>query len=135
MVKKKIKEVPSSLRTWFLIHFIVDYLFGIPLLFFPEAFLRFCGLPVNDLLPLRLVGAALLAIGGVSYLNNKSGFETYNSLLNLKIIWSVLAVLGILVTMSQGYPSKGWLFFFIFLVFSLIWTYYKLKINNIFKLK
>jgi len=76
-----------------------------------------------------------LAIGGVSYLNNKSGFETYNSLLNLKIIWSVLAVLGILVTMSQGYPSKGWLFFFIFLVFSLIWTYYKLKINNIFKLK
>ena len=78
MVKKKIKEVPSSLRTWFLIHFIVDYLFGIPLLFFPKAFLRFCGLPVNDLLPLRLVGAALLAIGGVSYLNNKSGFETYN---------------------------------------------------------
>lgn len=137
MVKKKIKEViPKSLRTWFLIHFVLDYLFGIPLLFFPEYFLLFCNLPpVTDLLSLRLVGAALLGIGGISLLSNKAGFETYNSLLNLKIIWSVSALIGILIAMNQGYPSKGWLFFFIFLVFSLIWIYYKLRINNYLNLK
>ena len=130
MVKKKIKAVPNSLRTWFFIHFLFDYLFGIPLLFFPKQFLILFGFPVIDFFAARLVGAALLGIGGVSLLSNKTGFETYNSLLNLKIIWSLSAIIGILITMSQSYLAAEWLFFFIFLVFSLIWIYYKLKINN-----
>jgi hypothetical protein len=130
MVKKKTKEVPNSLRIWFCIHFLLDYLFGIPLLFFPEQFFGLFSLPVFDTFSARLVGAALLGIGGVSLLNNKSSFETYNSLLNLKIIWSVSAIIGILISIVQGFSRIAWLFLFVFLIFSLIWIYYKLRINN-----
>ncbi len=86
MVKKKIKEIPNSLRNWFFMHFLFDYIFGIPLLFFPGQFLNLFNIQVGDLLAIRLFGAALLGIGGVSLLSNKANFETYNSLLNLKII-------------------------------------------------
>ena len=35
-MKSAEKQVPGSLRVWFVIHFAVDMLFAIPLLFFPE---------------------------------------------------------------------------------------------------
>ncbi len=57
------KEVPNSLRTWFVIHFIADMLFGIPLLFFPEFVLPLLGWGVVDPISTRVVGAALMGIG------------------------------------------------------------------------
>lgn len=35
------KKVPKSLKNWFIVHFIIDYIFGIPLLIFPVTFLSF----------------------------------------------------------------------------------------------
>jgi len=82
------KRIPQALRTWFFIHFLVDIFFAIPLLFFPAWSLRLLGFMIIEPLTTRLVGAALLAIGGISLLSYRQGKERFDVLLTLKIIWS-----------------------------------------------
>ena len=57
-----IKAIPNGLRTWFVIHFVADMLFGIPLLFFPHLLLPLLGWTTYDPLTSRPVGAALMGI-------------------------------------------------------------------------
>ena len=114
----------NSLRTWFLIHFIVDLLFGLPLLFFPETTLSLFGLKTIETVTPRLVGAALLGIGGASYFTKKKDFSI---MLTLKVIWSLSAILGLLLALYQGAPNLVWVITLIFAVFSGVWIYYKKK--------
>ncbi|MBI4155481.1 hypothetical protein HY498_05350 [Candidatus Woesearchaeota archaeon] len=120
--------VPKSLRTWFVIHFIVDMLFAIPLMFFTNSFLSLFKITL-DLLSARLVAAAFLAIGGVSFLTRNASLESYQSLLSLKIIWSLSAILGIIITLYTSPSILAWVALIIFVPFSLIWIYYKRKLN------
>ncbi len=123
-------NIPQSLRNWFLIHFIVDIILGIPLIFFPEIILQLFGLPGTqaESILARLVGAALLGIGGVSFFSYKKSKESFDTLLTMKIIWSTSAILGLLISISVGAPSSLWILVAIFVVFSLAWIYYKRKI-------
>src|SRR6266436_4629601 len=57
-------EVPRTLRAWFVAHALVDLGAGLPLLAAPELVLRRLGWTCVDPVSARLVGAALLAIGG-----------------------------------------------------------------------
>jgi len=98
------KQIPSSLRTWFVIHFMVDYLFAIPLFIAPAWFLSLFGFTIIDFVTARLVAAALFAVGGISLLSSNASIETYKSLLKLKIIWSVSAIAGLLLSLWQGAP-------------------------------
>ncbi len=91
--------VSSSLRVWFVIHFVVDFLFGLPLLFAPGLVLELFGFPLGELLTARLVGAALLGIGGVSFLVRNESAAVFRSLLKLKVIWSLSSIVGILMTL------------------------------------
>ncbi len=118
-------QVPKSLQLWFKIHFIVGMLIGLPLLLIPGIFLDDLGFRVIDPLTARLVGAAFLSIGGVSLLRNKSGMESYQSLLSLKLLWSAAAMIAILFSMLKRGPIVGWLFFGLFLLFFAVWAYYK----------
>lgn len=122
-------KVPELLRTWFLIHFIVDTLFAIPLIFAPEWLIGLFNWPVIDVFLARLVGAALLGIGGVSFLKRNAGLESYQSLLTLKIVWSSSAILGILLSLPENYPRITWLFLGFFILFLIVWVYYKRKLN------
>jgi len=115
-------KIPKSLRTWFLIHFIIDLIFGIPLLFFPETTLSLFGIKTLETVTPRLVGAALIGIGGTSYFTKKKDFSI---MLTLKIIWSLSAILGLLLALCQGAPKLVWLIAGMFAVFSGIWIYYK----------
>ena len=124
------QNVPSSLRRWFLIHFVVDMLFAIPLIVSPVWFLRLLGFGVVEPFTTRLVGAALVGIGGVSLAAHKAGVETFNALLTLKILWSFSAMLGIILTLMQGGPKVGWFILGMFFVFSVVWVYYKKRIKN-----
>ncbi len=123
------KSVPNSLRTWFAIHFLVDILFALPLLFYPVWFLNLFGFTITETLTARLVGAALIGIGGTSLLLNKKGLETYNALLSLKIIWSISAIIGIILTILESSQKSLYLFLLIFILFSSIWVYYKIRIK------
>ena len=122
------KKVPKSLQTWFIIHFIVDYLFGLPLLITPIWTLQLFGFTVVEPVTARLVGAALLGIGGASLYAHKKGYESYKSLLMLKILWSGGAIFGLLLSLWQSAPVSVWLFVVIFALFSGVWIYYFRKL-------
>ena len=123
-------EIPPSLRTWFLIHFVVDMLFGIPLLLFPAWTLSLFGLAAGEPLTARLVGAALLGIGGISVLARDAEPETYRHLLTMKLIWSGSAIVGIVLSIVEGAPSTAWLFLATFAVFFSVWVYYWVRLNG-----
>jgi hypothetical protein len=122
--------VPKNLRTWFVVHFITDYLFGIPLLVAPVLTLSLLGWSTIDPATTRLVGAALLGIGGESLLGINARLDTYIALLNLKIIWSLSAILGILLSIIQGSPPMSWAILAIFIIFSAAWIYYRLQLGT-----
>ncbi|HLD80050.1 MAG TPA: hypothetical protein VJA18_05825 [Candidatus Nanoarchaeia archaeon] len=123
------KQVTSSLRTWFVIHFVVDYLFAIPLFVAPAWFLSLFGFTVVEPVTARLVAAALFAIGSISLLSSNESANTYKTLLKLKIIWSVSAIAGLLVSLWQGAPVLLWLIVIVFALFCGIWIYYLNKLS------
>ena len=123
------KDVPDTLRTWFVIHFIVDMMVGIPLLLVPELVMPLLGWNTIDPIASRVVGAALMGIGFESYLGRKANAEVFRAMLNLKIIWSGSAILGIGLGIWQGGARAGWLFLGIFIIFWIVWIYYWRKLR------
>ncbi|NQT27302.1 hypothetical protein HQ585_18255 [candidate division KSB1 bacterium] len=123
--------IPKSLRIWFVIHFIMDVITGLPLLIAPVAVLTLLGWRTVDPIATRLVGAALLGIGIESFLGRNAGLEAYRGMLNLKIIWSATALAGfVLSIITTTVPPAIWLFIGIFAIFHGVWICYRIKINS-----
>jgi hypothetical protein len=122
--------VPTNLRRWFVLHFVVDVVIAIPLFLVPEAVLTRLGWESVDPFVSRIVAAALLGIGGVSLLARNEGGDVYRTMLDLKIIWSLTAIIGILLTMLNGGPPFGWVFFGLFVVFACVWLFYRLRFSS-----
>ena len=118
------KGVPDSLRHWFVIHFVVDMIVGLPLLLFPEWILEGLGFLAVEQVSARLVGAALVGIGGVSLWVRGESREVYRALLRLKLIWSGSAIVGLGLAIMRGAPMITGMFLGIFLGFFLLWMYY-----------
>lgn len=125
--------VPPQLRFWFLVHFAADIIFAVPLIFFPEIFMGFWGFESADMLTARLTGAALAGIGGNSLFMHKKGIGEFNTMLTLKIIWSVAAIVSIIMTIAEGGPDSLYLFLAIFMFFSMLWIYWKYRIQSLLK--
>ena len=121
----------KSLRTWFLIHFAVDMLFAVPLLFAPEWTLELFGLAGESMLSARLVGAALIGIGGNSLLMNKKSIQHFTSMLDLKIIWSGAAIVAISLELAQGASPMLWAILGIFVAFAILWNFYRHRLSRI----
>lgn len=126
----KNQNIPSGLRTWFVVHFVADILFGIPLLFFPQAFLNLFGWGTYDPIMSRLVGAALMGIGIESWLGRNAVADTFHAMLNLKVIWASSALFAIGVGIAEGAPPIAWAFLGIFAVFWVVWVYYRMKLAS-----
>jgi hypothetical protein len=124
-------EVPLTLRRWFVVHFVVNLVIGLPLLFAPALLLRPLGWTTIDGAAVRLVGAALLAIGGQSFLGRNGGVEQYTVMLNLKIIWSFAAIAGLLVSIGEGAPSAVWALLSLFLCFAGVWSHYRIRFKQL----
>jgi len=123
------------LRIWFIIHFYADILFAIPIFLFPEYFLQLAGWQSIDPVAARGVAAALFGIGIESYLGRNAGIETYKSLLNLKIIWSFTATIGLAIALIQnvhGRPLMLWAAFFIFVLFHILWVYWRVRLQKLY---
>ncbi|MDP2788439.1 MAG: hypothetical protein Q8O46_00090 [bacterium] len=123
------KQIPNSLRIWFIIHFVLDIVFAIPLLFFTEQFLQYLHFSTDNLIFARLVGAALIGIGGVSFVMHKEEAEVYRVMLILKLLWSGSAIFTIGISLIQGAPQVTWIFLVTFAVFFIVWSYYYRKIK------
>jgi len=129
--KKPWFDVPDALRTWFVIHFVVDLVVGVPLLIAPAAVLGAFGWSPLDPGATRLVAAALLAIGLSSYRVRGEGIEVFRAFLSLKIIWSLLAIFALFAAIGGGAPSVAWVFLFTFLIFLGVWTHYAIVFRRL----
>ena len=123
--------VPDRLRFWFVVHFVVDMLFALPLFIAPEWMLGLFGWQTIDPLTSRLVAAALFGIGIESFLGRRAGAEVFRGMLNLKLIWSAGAVLGIGISIAAagGGPLMGWGIMVLFVAFFCLWLYYRLQLR------
>lgn len=126
--------IPKSLKNWFLIHFIVDLVFAVPLMLSPVWFLELLGWHSVDPLTSRVVAAALFGIGIESFLGRNSGLESYIGMLNLKIIWSSAVIIGVGISLlqgAQGAPIMAWFLVVLFLAFNMLWIYWRLTLRKI----
>ena len=121
-------KVRGSLRFWFVVHFVVDVVFALPLLLIPEGLMPLLGWRCVDPISSRLVGAALMGIGIASLLERKASAEVYRAMLNLKIIWATSAILGIGLGLLHGGPPVGWALLAIFAAFLALWVHYRLRL-------
>ena len=131
-MKSVTPDVPTSLRVFFIIHFAIDFLFAIPLFFFPVTFLNYVGWTFVDPVTTRIVGAALFGIGIESLIGSRASTDTFTSMLNLKVIWSFFATLGIFISigeMSWNVPVFMWLVFGIFAAFNVLWAYWRIRLG------
>ncbi|MEE8340621.1 MAG: hypothetical protein V3R52_00840 [Candidatus Neomarinimicrobiota bacterium] len=128
---KDTMSIPKSLQRWFIVHFVVDIIFAIPLIFFPLWILGLFGLPASESVMARLVGAALIGIGGASFFSYKRTKESYDILLTLKLLWSSSAVLALVLAVVSGAPNIIWLIILIFVIFFFLWLYYKNRLKKI----
>jgi hypothetical protein len=117
-------DVPKSLRAWFLIHWIVDWAAALPLFAAPTAVLTALGMPAADPLAVRLVAAALFAIGGVSLFQRNADASAYRALLTMKAVWAGSAVVATTLSLKAGAPPVVWGIVAMFLFFGAVWTYY-----------
>lgn len=124
MQASAVQSVPYSLRAWFILHFLVDMLFAVPLLFFPAPFLSFLGWGTIDPFAARLVGAALVGIGGMSWWMRNEGREAYSVMLRLKIVWSGAAMLAIVLSMIEHWSIVELLLFALFAGFFGVWMWF-----------
>lgn len=128
-MSKNADTVPNGLRTWFVIHFVADILFAIPLLLFPQALLNLFSWKTFDPIMTRLVGAALMGIGVESLLGRNASAATFRAMLNLKVIWASSALFAIGIGIAEGAASAAWLFLAIFFGFWCVWVYYRMKLK------
>jgi hypothetical protein len=104
--------------------------FALPLLLFPEQFLALLNWEPIDPFMSRLVGAALMGIGFGGFVNRNVSVEAYVVMLNMKIIWSISAIMLILITMISGGPVFGWFILFLFMIFAVVWIRYRVQLTR-----
>ena len=118
-------KITKGLKNWFFAHFVIDMLFAVALIFFPGLIVGLFGFPVENLVFVRLVGAALIGIGMAPLFTKKK--EAFEIMLTLKIFWSVSAIIVLIWGLVVSGNNWLWLFICVFVVFSFTWFYYKFK--------
>ena len=121
--------VTVGLRRWFVVHFAIDWLVGLPLFVAPEPMLRWFGWPQVDPIATRLFAAALLAIGGQSLLGRNGSVGEFRAMLNLKLIWASAAGIGFAIAVLTGEPAPAWLGLAVVAGFLGLWVFWRLPLR------
>ncbi|MEN7982043.1 MAG: hypothetical protein ABFQ65_01190 [Nanoarchaeota archaeon] len=122
------KGVSNLLRIWFLIYFVINIIFAIILMKFPEFVFELFDFTGQKIFA-YLVGAALFAIGGASFFSYKEKKECFNTILTLNLLWLGAAIAVLLCSIFSGESIKLWYIIGIFFTFFLVWIYYKIKLT------
>ncbi|MGA2489715.1 MAG: hypothetical protein ABSF99_05950 [Anaerolineales bacterium] len=103
-------KISSGLRTLFLVHFVVGLVFGLLYLFIPVMFMGWFGVSVPDVLPYRIIGAAVLAFTASSwYCYQAPEWERVKIVVLAEIAWTVLNTLVSLYgILFAGAPTAEW---------------------------
>lgn len=124
------KSIPVQVRNWFKLHFVIDLVFAIPLFFAPNFFLGLFGFESVETNLARLVAAALFAIGGTSLWMCKENYDSFMTMLRLKLLWSGAAALALVWGALEGGPKSLWFFAIIFACFYCVWQWWYTKIGK-----
>src|SRR4051794_15589673 len=124
-------EIPQTLRRWFAVHAFVDVVLALPLLFAPAAFLHALGWTAIDPVTARLVGAALLGIGVASWMGRNEGADAFRVMLNLKLVWSASAIVGLVISVGEGAPPFAWGVLSAFIAFFGVWFHYRVRMKQL----
>ncbi len=127
-------SVPKALRAWFVLHFVVDVAFAVPLMIVPGRFLTLLGWQTVDPIATRMVSAALLGIGIESFLGRNGPAEQFAGMLSLKIIWSSAVIIALVLSAIlkwEAWPFFGWALIALFVGFNLLWVYWKLRVGKL----
>jgi cation transport ATPase len=127
-IKKEKFMIHPILKKLFVLHFIIDYIVALPLMLAPVATMSFFGWNNPEPVATRLVAAALMGIGGISFIARDADAAAYRHMLTMKLIWSGAAVLGLAFSIMEGAPSFTWVFLLIFTAFFGIWFLFRMKI-------
>ena len=118
-----------SLRITFLVHAIVAFLMGVPLLAAPGRWLSLFGWAPIDPLMSRMLGAAMMALAWSSvrgYLAEE--WDQVEIVVELEAAFTVLVSLGLLRHLLVGsWPWYAWTVFGIFALFAISWIYQLLR--------
>lgn len=122
----------TPLRVWLILSFIVDMLFGVPLLLVPHDIAAVFQFQDQGLFVLRLLGAALigLGIGSMLVCREREEWAGFEAIVHLKIVWTLLSLVAILWSIFDGAPQSAWLFFGIFCVFAIGWIYFEWRLRK-----
>jgi hypothetical protein len=125
----RMTKISSGLRTLFLVHFVVGLVFGLLYLLIPGIFLGWFGMPVQDELPYRIIGAAVLAFSASSWYCYKAAeWERVKIVVLAEIVWTVLnALLSLYGLLFAGTPAAEWFNVIIMAGFAVAFTYFYSK--------
>jgi hypothetical protein len=122
-------KISSGLRLLFLVHFVVGLVFGLLYLVIPVIFLGWMGVPVQDALPYRIIGAAVLAFTTSSwycYVNPE--WERVKIVVLAEIVWTVLNVLvNLYGLIFAAAPTANWINVVIMAGFAAAFIYFYYK--------
>ncbi len=119
----------KALRYTFLIHAIVAFLIGLPLLVAPGHFLPLLGWKWLDTMSSRLLGAALLSLAWSSWRCwQTADRERATLLLEQEAIFTILGVVGWLRELVLApFPFVYWLVFAIMAIFAAAWLFFRFR--------
>lgn len=121
-------EVPLGLRRWFVVHFIADLAFAVPLMLAPSWTLGLLGWGCVDSTSARLIAAALFAIGTESLLMRNASVDRFRTMLRLKCLWSGAALAALALSIAEGAPVFVWVILVIFGAFGALWQFYRVQL-------
>ena len=122
-------KISSGLRLLFLVHFVLALVFGLMYLFIPSLFLGWLGVNVQDPLPYRIIGAAMLSFATSSWFCYKNPeWERVMIVVLAEIAWTVLNVLAYLYAqIFAGAPLANWISIVVMAGFAAAFIYYYYK--------
>ncbi len=123
-------RVSPALRTWFIIHEVVDAVVMIALALDPEAVFAVMSWPGGDPILARMFAAALFAIGGISWIARDASVEVYRVLLDLKLLWAGGIVIALFISWIAVPSPCLAVVGILFAGFFSLWAYFRSELEG-----
>jgi hypothetical protein len=120
------KPIVSGLKTLFLVHAVVGFLFGLGYLLIPATIAGWFNMPLADEPYVRLLGAAILGFAAASILGYLAhSWAEVKIVVQAEVVWTFLAaVLSLWFVLGGAWPAGGWIMFVIMALFFLAFAYF-----------
>lgn len=120
------KPIRSGLKTVFLVHAVVGFIFGLGYLVIPATVSDWFNMPLTDEASLRLIGAAILGFSATSAVGYMAhNWNEVKIVVQGEFVWTGLAaVLSLWNVLDSTWPATGWLIFGLMALFFVAFGYY-----------